>query len=440
MGTRESIGDVYKIRHIQDPLWSKPTILEPGDQLEITLGLPASVSDIEIVLRSPFERRGLNDVAEITETADTLRRLTAPIPTDLDAGLYDIIVSWSGGTDVMPSAAVLVDPMPSTFQVVHMGDPHVSAALSDCPGRNLATVVRQINLLNPDFVLLTGDLISRYGPDEETLSAAQTERDMMHAEQLLQELRVPLFISAGNHDLAYPWLRHTYRDLIARPLEGDHLNYCFNYGNIAFVTYEAFRYYDDFPPGPSRMSLSESQRTWLKRKLEKAEDAEARVLFHHYDYGDELQPIFDQYDVTVALGGHTSGLTEEFVGTTPTLSILEKPVFDGGHFRLLEFSDGSLVRRPYFNHDGVAGGKPIDISMTRANDGTHDENDAVLTNRTDHGFADLRVQFLMRPGHYDVTNAASVKQTDATRAPVLCDVRLDLPARQSRTVHIEPVG
>lgn len=412
--------------------------MEKGQSVEIVVDLPRKVcQELTVEMGSPFDEVmvPISHIEPITDSQ--LSKLYCEVPPDLQNGLYDIQIEWQGGMDTMPSAVQVLNEKPTDFQFIHIGDPHVAASLTEKPGEGLRQVVNQINLLNPDFVLLTGDLISRYGDDDEVLCSNVVRNDMIHAQQLLRKIQVPLFITAGNHDLAYPWIRQLYRRYIGRPVKSHHLNYSFNYGDVTFLTYEGFQYYDDDPPGTTDVSPTPDQTDWLQTELAAAQTSSLRILFYHYDYDDTLPEIFDEYNVDLALYGHTSPLIDEEIGTTPTRTIMEEDVFEHGHFRLLEIRDGELVRLPYFNDEVLPGGQAIDCSFSRSNDGTHSTNEAVISNHTNQKFPDVRIIFNMRPGKYSIRNGTCVQTSEHDNTRNLHDVRVTLPPNDSRRIRIE---
>lgn len=430
--------DPVVIRHIRDPLWTKPAIVEPSDSLLVVVDLPHSTCErTNVTLRSslvdrPLEVEGIDVVDE-----GRYRRLSAAIPADLAPGLYDLSLEWIGGTDVMPSCVSVIEGSTDSFEFVHMADPHVSAALRSEPGAAFERVVEQVNTLNPAFVLLTGDLASRYGRDDEILSAPRTDADMCRAQRIMRKLEVPLFLSAGNHDLAFPWLRSAYRRLMGAPLTGETLDYAFSYGDVRFVSYEAFRYYDDSPPGETDVAPTAAQLEYLHEELAEAQSASSRVLFYHYDWLDEITPLFDRYNVDLALYGHSSPMMKQAIGTTPTIEIMEDNVLDRGHFRLVSIDNGEITRLPHFNPDVVPDGIAIEREFAEPNDGSCDHNHAVVRNHTEHEFTDARVRFYLQSGTYEPSAGRIGRSGSIDPEGTVCEVLVNVPPHSSRQIEIE---
>lgn len=427
------------IEHIRDPLWSKPLLAEPGDTIHPTVELPleecraASARLVSPFFEGPVPIKNVKSVLE-----NRFRELEIDIPESIPEGLYTLEIGWPGGMDRMPKCVKIDSEQPDSFEFIHMADPHVSAVLKSDPGVGLKRVIKQINLIDPAFVLLTGDFTSRYGPDDEVLDASVTNADFRFVRRLLDDLTVPLFVTPGNHDLAYPWLRRAYRRLIARPLTGKHLDYSFEYGGVRFLTYEAFRYYDDAPPEETDVAPTDSQLDWLENELRTHQSASARVLFYHYDWYDKLTPLLGEYNVDLALYGHTSPMVVERVGSADTLSIMDEDVFERGHFRIVSVEDGQIESTTHFNPDVVDGGWAIQCRFVRPNDGRRDRNVATVENNTSRTFRDVCIRFGLRAGSYAVSAGQIDRSGELDDGGALLEVRLDLPAESSKRVEIRP--
>lgn len=427
--------DGLTIDHVRDPLWTRPAVVDDGE-LAIQLDLPtASCADLTVTLSSrwrtatcPVERVGTDPNTQLT-------RVDVTVPPSLEPDTYDLAVGWAGGCDRMPNAVVIADPDPGSLRVAHIADPHVSKAMADRPGAALAGVIEQLQLLAPDVVLLTGDLVYRYGPDKEVLSATAVDRDMWRAQRLLRRLDAPLWLTAGNHDLAYPWLRRRYRERFARPLAGTADAYTFGHGDVSFHSVEAYRYYEDDPPVNEPIGPNEDQVAALRAGLEDS-NAAFRVAFFHYDYRDVLTDVLAADELDLALCGHTTPMLEERIGST--LLIRNLPVFEAGHVQLFEIADGELVDRPWWRSADYPDDAPMAVQFDRTNDGTERRNRATVRNRTPHAFADCRVRFDLAAGDYEVTGGMPIERGTTRPGVTTCEVAVDVPAESTQTVVVRP--
>ena len=427
------------IDHIRDPLWTRPTIIEPGNPFTVLLDLPNECYEsLAIRVVSRWSARELTIECIRPASAPGLYRVRVATPADLVPDRYELEIAWPGGADRMPGAVVVSPSDRTRFRVVHIADPHVSSVMTDEPGAALANVVDQLAVLDPDLVLVTGDLVYRYGPDKEVLSATTIDHDLSLAQSLLLKIDAPLCLTAGNHDLAYPWLRRRYRARFARPIDGDADAYDVRLGEVSFHTVEAYRYYEADPPVDAAVGPNAQQLEALRRGLDAASDVSTRVMFYHYDYNGVLDAVFDAFSVDLALCGHTTPMVEESIGTTPTLTIRDLPVFEDGHVRLLEFEQGELTRNVWWRSSKYAHGRPVGVTFDRPNDGTERRNRATVYNRTDHAFEDCRIRFELRAGAYSMSNGTCGRQADTGNGTTTCDVRVDLASDSVKRIAVEP--
>ena len=140
------------------------------------------------------------------------------------------------------------------------------AVLPDRTGGNRPDVyesaLAKLNLLQPEFVLCTGDLIDGYTTDPKVVAAQWDEFDA-----LANRLQMPFHYVAGNHDISNPLMLEAWRSRHGSPWSS------FVYEDVLFVTLHT----EDRPFG----GLGAEQLAWLQRTL--AENAGVRwtMLFMH---------------------------------------------------------------------------------------------------------------------------------------------------------------
>ena len=161
------------------------------------------------------------------------------------------------------------------------------AILPDRTGGNRPGVyegaLAKLNLLQPEFVMSTGDLIDGYTLDPKTWNAQWEE-----FEGLVHRLDMPFHYVPGNHDTGNPLLVDAWKQRHGSPWSS------FVYQNVLFLTLHS----EDRPFG----GLGEEQIAWAKKTL--AENAGVRwtlVFLHRPLWREKNQAGFEQ--VRAALAG-----------------------------------------------------------------------------------------------------------------------------------------
>ncbi len=332
-----------KIETILAPLNGVPTIQRADELLAVELAAGAAQDPLNIrawLIPSFGQIRPRIDIggpvvvqAGIPSTlwpkrqVDSLRFV---LPADLLPDLYDLHVNIPGdspgaalsGEDHQRRALSIVADYPASPRVVVIADPSVGdprplqdAALDAIQRQEyeqalafaqrsvgnpmtaerwaaFAQVVREINLVQPDFVIITGDLTFAVHPQ-----GVPYEYD--DAWKLLDKLEVPAFLSPGNHDL-YALDDYSGQDL--SEVDGKELWQLF-FGPLRFgvdigpklhlvsintfdwPTLEPFPAWDDFDTLAGGQILPE-QMAWLEQELlgYRARNPDGTLItFAHHD-------------------------------------------------------------------------------------------------------------------------------------------------------------
>jgi len=127
--------------------------------------------------------------------------------------------------------------------------------------------VEVINRLNPDFVVITGDLINN---KEDKTQIAEFKRITAKINS-----RIPIYYSPGNHDIGQP------------PTQPDIDSFVSEYGNDRFT----FKHKKSLFIGlnsciikANTPVLEQLQFDWLKKELSKAKRIQHIVIFSHYPF------------------------------------------------------------------------------------------------------------------------------------------------------------
>ena len=238
------VGLDPKVETILAPLSGMPTIQRAGEVLgvEIETGATAALAGVEAALTPSFGQvrprislgrpaSSRSGVPSRLWPGRTVDRLSYALPAGLLPDLYDLEVSVAGvgllsglsGSDMQRRAVAIVARYPDAPRVVVLSDTHVGDARAvqdpaqDAVLQNqfleavewiqraagnpanserwaaFARAIHEINLVRPDFVLVTGDLTFGLHPASAPYEYDDTWR-------LLDRLEVPAYVALGNHD------------------------------------------------------------------------------------------------------------------------------------------------------------------------------------------------------------------------------------------------
>ncbi len=126
--------------------------------------------------------------------------------------------------------------------------------------------IAQANLLQPDFVVISGDLLNKPG-DEAQLAEFNRIADMLQPD-------IPLYPVAGNHDVGdipTPASLALYREEFGPD------RYAFEYKGWRFITINSCIIHDP----DSVQEEREAQWTWLEEELNKTPVLPTIILMHH---------------------------------------------------------------------------------------------------------------------------------------------------------------
>jgi hypothetical protein len=443
-------GDILTV--IQRPLLNIPSIVRPGDDLEISCVADPSTTGWTATL----ERGGLNVPLTISastyDATTTWWTVTATMPEMPVHELYDLHVTANGGIDDTTQDAVRVIPAyRDDFYFVHITDTHLPTYLyyyqdgadtDSTTSEGLREITLDVNIINPEFVLLTGDMIHE-GELEDYLDKKYYSRSQMH----LGEFEVPVYLTAGNHDIggwdSTPpsdgtarrdwWRFYGWERLDAPPAGAPWYtqNYSFDYGPVHFIGIEAYDNYDSWRYSTyGAESYTSGQMTWLSQDIAAA-GATYNVLFHHYDFDNELN--LGSLGIDMSLWGHIhrdeDDYSHPFDIATDNASGSNRP------FRLIRFVGGVFNPRPTL--DAYDGGE-LYATYAPANDGTHDTVTAQVVNSYNERFEFGRLKINMPAGAagYMVTGG-TLAQVDDTGPHTVCYVDVDIPANGYQTVVVE---
>jgi len=444
------IGDTVTI--VQRPLLNIPSIVIPDQELNIECFAPESTTDwnVELIFEDIVVPLELNQ----SEFDSDLQKwiLNTTIPQVDFYELLDLKVTASDGIfDNVTNAVKIINQFKDNYYFVHITDAHLPGhtfygndgyETDDSELDDFYEVIKDINLMNPEFVLLTGDLIN-----EGELEDFECLRNHTLSVQLLEKFEVPVYIVPGNHDLggwdATPpsqgtarrewWRFFGWRQRETPPTETEYLthDYSFDYGSTHFTGLEAYDNYDSYMYNVyGDESFIPSQITWLKNDLQNAGN-KTKVLFYHYDFKHELD--LSDLGVDMALWGHTHKNSED---ATHPYDISTASTCDGKRtYRVIRVNDGNLqAENPIQTHSS---GDMLSLDFNMENNGVLDSISASIQNKHNQSFNNGLIKFIMPLSNegYSVNNG-TLEQTIELDNYTICYVKANIPTSDELTVSI----
>jgi predicted phosphodiesterase len=184
-------------------------------------------------------------------------------------------------------------------------------------------ILREVERMQPDFVMTVGDQIEGYTDDTTQLNA-----EWIEYKQLIQTLTMPIYFTPGNHDILSDIQEQVFRDQIGDPY------YSFDENGYHFVVLDNGRW-------ERGEQLPAAELNWLNQDLSKHTGARATLVFMHKPFWyngvaagrpDTLHEIFKTYGVDAVFTGH---FHEYFSGR-----------YDGVMYTGIGSSGGSTVPGP----------------------------------------------------------------------------------------------
>lgn len=450
-----ALGDTLTI--IQKPLLNIPAIVTAGSSFTINCQADPATTGWAATLRHGSREVFLTVNAATYNAATTWWDLDVQVPAVDLYELYDLRVTADGGIDDTTKHAVqVIEAEPADFYFLQITDTHLpthlfydnSASLTDTSEVvDLRSVIEDVQLINPAFVLHTGDLVN-----EGELEDFEQRRYYSRGQQVLGEFTVPLYLIAGNHDIGgwddtppsagtarRNWWRFFGWSILNDPPAGAPLhtqNYSFDFSGVHFTALEA---YDNYDLWRSEIygadSFTSSQLSWLASDLNNASGSLARVLFYHYDFSGQIS--LTALGADMALWGHIHHDSGSI--TTQPYNLATNKVCDGARsYRLIRVTDGVLNPCPTLSA-GLSG-ENLRVTYSPSNYGAADSVTAVITNNQPEEFQHGRLLFQMpagalsQPGSSPMVDGGNLIQIDNTGETSRWYVEVDIAAGGTTTV------
>ncbi len=446
-----ALGDTLTV--IMKPILNVPAIHIPGETLNITCIAPSTTTNWQAQLRHGNKTATLDITGSQYLTSPNRWELQATVPQVPVYELYDLRVTASGGIDDTTENAVQLLPTRKiNYYFIHISDLHLPTRIyypdagfdSDSTSVNdFRSVIDDINLINPEFVLLTGDLLN-----EGELEGFAGQYWYGWSQRLIEELQVPCFVVNGNHDIGgwddtppadgssrKSWWRYYGWPWLDNPDSNWHQHtqdYDFVYGALHFIGLESYDNYDYYRPNIyGSQSFIYDQMLWLNNMMALYPD-KTRVLFYHYDFSDQLN--LSTLGADMGLWGHihsNSGST-----STYPYSLATRSTCDGNRaYRMIRVNGTQLA--PQSSIYAGSYGTNLVVSYYPSNTAIADSVMATFSNGQNQAFENALLKFRMPAGNhgYIVTNG-SLEQVDRSTTENVCYVKVNIAANSVKHVSI----
>lgn len=292
------------------PRWSCPAVCEAGGMLSIFLAGTENDSSMRLSLNGGL----LAPIAAAEQRSTKGRRvlkLLFGLPENLAPGLYDISLMRNGRkAQDEPAALWIPKRSDRAFSFVHVSDFHVVQPGCEKPEMRDAALRRLTQHLRdevkPDFIIDTGDLVTRYGRAKKPLSRRIIRAQILAARKALAGLGIPYFLAPGNHDMAFAGVRDYWRRLMGGHWDDGLHDFAFTYRNIRFLVLDRSVLYDRSNNAVSFKVPPKQKRRLLKEQADALAAGRSLVLFFHYDYTGELVSLLQVPPVAHVFYGHSN--------------------------------------------------------------------------------------------------------------------------------------
>ena len=432
----------YPTSVITSPLHSVPVIQERGKTFEIKVNVSSGASDWNAWISTSYHEVPLTVDSALYDGSTETWSLSVKIPSTAETELYNLIVQAKVGGVMkgytQPRAVQVISHFPTDFKFIVMNDV-TGAASYPVALRVLEKAIEEINLINPSFVLFTGDIVNTGG----------NESEYQRFYDCLQKFEVPTYVAPGNHELYEDEERVNYRRYIGPTY------YSFDFGTYHIVTIDS-----------GFGEIDSTQLNWVREDL--ASHANSTQIFMQlhlpiFPVSDDIMHVkepakstllelVDQYDVSMVFMGHihhdqvTTYQGHKFVHTTAIGGIIGHEGYARAHwgYRLVRVDGDRIIS--YNSAGTIDDTKRNAISFNElhatyfpSNNGTSSYITATIDYGLEENLSEVLIKFVMRKqygtGRYEVKNGVAVQIVNGTDKSVYY-VETNLTARKVQFVAI----
>ena len=439
-----------------------------------------------VILEGPFNRVILQIDSVLTGRfeydsythASVNNKIWAHVPSGTPEELYNLIVKSGGETHLSLKSVKVIREFKEEHCFIHITDLHMTRQWVGTPESGYAkelelfdNFIKVANIIAPDFVIVTGDNIHHYTRiDADSTGWGGTQLLDATQRPLVEEkwknlyegsngfsgidgLNSPVFLVPGNHD----YYGVEVNDYKSKANQWNYMCglrvYGFSYAGTRIVAIDNFLG-DTVVDIPHGTSMSGLQGKVLESFFEQYGHGLISIMAQHRNEGTDTAFI-NKHRINILLNGHDHTPFQEYIGTTPTLSIRPGVVCRSGvhkididkqlgFFRIFRIHGSSFeFTQPLrFTKDPTVPYQKMELNLTlnysQPNDGTSFINNAVIVNNFGIELPACHIRFIMKKGKYKVNNGLIYQVIESGKFSVV-DVRVDVSSGKLTEVKIRKI-
>ncbi|MEF8848129.1 MAG: metallophosphoesterase [Candidatus Thermoplasmatota archaeon] len=440
------------------PRSSCPEIIEKNDNFTIIFQIKklTKIEDIEIGISTAYKTLEEKYFLPILDTHKNNSRwnIKVKITSEIPEELYNLTISILSKNKKYKLSCCrgikVVDEITDDFTFIHLTDFHIGDPrglkenFKQTLGNKAAKkCLKEINLLKPDFVIITGDLVfGQLYPFEYSIEYKKFYN-------ILQDFKVPTFLCPGNHDGYFQTFQDGFNfwNRYFGPLY-----YSFNYGDSHLTMINSYDwnllqrtgfFYVVLNWGGS---IQEDQLRWIENDLNRTQSNLKMIFMHHnplwntkkhsllrndYQNRKKILSLIEEYNVDAVFSGHVhyDNVTTEndtmYITTTTASSSLKEDAYWG--YRYVEVKNGTIESVNYKE-------PKYSISSYRINYSYINDNKAFIENDLEKNIT-AHLSFVLPNEEYYVENG-EIYNTRIKNNKKEVYVRAEVPANSNLTVEL----
>ena len=462
------------------PFRADPVIVQSGKNFHILYNNSGGHSIDSVTLKAEYwnVKLTLDSVQkghfeyDMFTRQSTNNKIWVSVPANAPEEMYDLMVYAAGETFIAKRAVKVVKTFSDKHTFIHISDTHVSrnwvGTANNGYAKELELLDRFISVANiicPDFVVVTGDLImnyTRFDADENgwggtEVSSATAKPGVVEKYQSyfegakgfrgVQAIDAPVFSTTGNHD--FYGVKED--DYMAKSLQWN--NYCgkrvftFSYAGTRMLLSDNYLG-DPVVDIPANATMSGYQGQLFEHFLKTNGEGKLIIMAQHNHTRFDTA-FLNKHHIRLVLNGHNHAPLVKKIGTIPTLSIRPGVVCRSGEikrweevlgfFRIfrVDGSDFKYSEPLRFCSNPADDYTKLDLNLTlnykKNNTGRSTANEATIKNKLPVNLPKCHVRFVMKKGTYKI-EGGQLYQTVNTGALTILDVKADVDACSTKTV------